>query len=585
MTPKDGIRQDFVFYYEPSGSLVKFMHDDFFSVQLSVTQDQCFTIKTGTFGIADEYLIVDANGNVLQKKITAYSLSEYVLKIPVNGVKLYVNCAYSYADSFSITPVSKYIIDAVSANFGVRSVFPTVNYFDKLRLKCPEFYQKFKDKNQDVTVVLTGTSLTQGNLYVSDRFDATTRPALLHTNDLASSVFDKLIRYWDGQKYRRYDYTDLTYSASSWSVVNRVLDGSIDVWDDYAHIKNGLTKTTTSPNASVSMIIPTNAWQFNFVYRTDSQGGDCTVSIAEGNNKVEVFNGTNWVEANGFLLSMYEPPATTTKGNTIYQKRLKMRCKNKATGGINSIGSTKTITIAKGNDATRFNVVGFEWSPREFMLSVINGARGGFEWGNPDGNRLEHYQDGDIWEFQPDLLLAEITIINWGGSEPTSVSKDPLYYVNIAKRAYFNEFNDMSDSLFAKSSGYTACDVVFYSDTLACAPALSGAWDSVTHEPKFGTVTEAATNGSVVDNINVGRTKTNFENYEAVESYIASKDYLFIPVLSTFKSVAEKYYGSYWQGMQASDKTGTTLSQDAVHFNDNGAALFSKLVASVFDQL
>ena len=583
MTPKDGIRQDFVFYYEPSGSLVKFMHDDFFSVQLSVTQNQCFTIKTGTFGIADEYLIVDANGNVLQKKITADNLSEYVLKIPVNGVKLYVNCSYRYADNFSVTVVSKSIFDVVSESNSVRNVFPDVNYFDKLRLKCPNFYQKFKDKQQDVTVVLTGTSLTQGNLYVSDRADATTRPALLHTNDLASSVFDKLVQHWDGQKYRRYDHADLTYSEAAWSVVNRVLDGSADVWDDYAHIKNGLTKTTTSPNASVSMTIPSIAWQFNFVYRSDKQGGNCTVSIAEGNSKVEVFNGTNWVEANGYVFSMLESAATATKGNTIYQKRLKMRCKNKATGGINSIGSTKTITIAKGNDATRFNVVGFEWSPREFMLSVINAARGGFEWGNPDGNRLEHYQDGDIWEFQPDLLLAEITIINWGGSEPTSMSKDPLYYVNIAKRAYFNEFNDMPDSLFAKSSGYTACDVVFYSDTLACAPALSGAWDSVTHEPLFGTVTTAATNGATVDNINVGRTKTNFENYEAVERYMSSKDYLFIPVLSTFKSVAEKYYGSYWQAMQASGKTGSTLSQDTVHFNDNGSALFSKLIASVFD--
>lgn len=583
MIAKDGERQDFVFYYEPDGSLAKFMHDEFFSVQLNVKKDQCFCINTGTFGLADEYLITDDEGNVIQKKSRTFSLSDYVIKIPENGAKLYVNCSYEYTDNFSVTAISKSIFDVVNESNGVRNVFPNVNYFDKLRLKCPNFYQKFKDKQQDLTVVLTGTSLTQGNLYVSDRADATTRPALLHTNDLASSVFDKLIQHWDGQKYRRYDHADLTYSGATWSVVNRVLDGSADVWDDYAHIKNGLTKTTTSPNASVSMTIPSNAWQFNFVYRSDKQGGNCTVAITEGNSKVEVFNGTNWVEANGFVFSMLESAATATKGNTIYQKRLKMRCKNKALGGINSIGSTKQITITKANDASRFNVVGFEWSPREFMLSVINGARGSHRWGGSGGSQLEHYQDGDIWEFNPDLILAEITIINWGASDPSAMSQDPLHYVNIAKRAYFNEFNDMPDSLFAKSSGYTACDVVFYSDTIACAPSQNGAWDSVTHEPLFGTVTTAATNGATVDNINIGRTKTNFENHEAVERYMSSKDYLFIPVLGTFKSVAEKYYGSYWQGMQASDKTGRTLSQDTVHFNDNGAALFSKLVASVFD--
>ena len=580
------IRQDFTFYYAPNGILTKFVHADFFAVQLNVQKDQCFCINTGTFGIADEYLITDNQGNVIQKKSQANALSDYVIKIPENGAKLYVSCSYKYADNFSVTAVSKSIVDAVDAvgtNNGVRNVFPTFNYFDKLRLKCPNFYQKFKDKQQDVTVVLTGTSLTQGNLYVSDRADATTRPALLHTNDLASSVFDKLVQHWDGQKYRRYDHADLTYSEAAWSVVNRVLDGSADVWDDYAHIKNGLTKTTTNPNASVSMTIPSNAWQFNFVYRSDKQGGNCTVSIAEGNSKVEVFNGTNWVEANGFVFSMLESAATATKGNTIYQKRLKMRCKNKASSGINSIGSTKRITVTKANDASRFNVVGFEWSPRGDMLSVIKCARGCHKRGGSGGSQIEHYQDSDIWEFNPDLILAEVTIINWGASDPSAMSRDPLYFVNIAKRAYFNEFNDMSDSLFAKSNGYTACDVVFYSDTIACAPSQSGAWDSVTHEPLFGTVTTAATNGAMIDNINVGRTKTNFENHEAVERYMSSKDYLFIPVLSTFKSVAEKYYGSYWQGMQASDKTGHTLSQDTVHFNDNGAALFSKLVASVFD--
>ncbi|MFA3595075.1 hypothetical protein KWE47_18660, partial [Acinetobacter baumannii] len=464
----------------------------------------------------------------------------------------------------------------------VRSTFPSFNYFDKLKVKCPNFYQKFKDKNQDVTVVLTGTSLTQGNLYTTDRADASTRPAALHTHDLASSVFDKLIKHWDGQKYRRYDHADLTYSNSTWVVTNNASGG---IWDDYAHVKNGLTKTTTDANASVSMTIPANAWQFNFVYRSDSQCGNCTISIAEGNEKVEVFNGSEWVEANGFVFSMYEGPATSTKGNTQYQKRLKLRCKNKASGGINSIGSTKQITISKGNNSNRFNVVGFEWSQREFMLFVINGARGGFEWGDPTGNRLDQYQDLDIWAFNPDLLLAEITIINWGASEPTALSKDPLHYVNIAKRAYFNEFNDMPTSLHAKSEAYTKCDVMFYSDTLAATSAVAGAWDSVTHEPKFGVVSEAATNGGPVDNINVGRAKTNFENYEAVERYIASKDYLFIPILSTFKAVTENYYGSYWAGMQPSDKTGETLSIDGVHFNDNGAALFSKIVASVFDEI
>ncbi|MFX9903018.1 hypothetical protein ABTP37_10875 [Acinetobacter baumannii] len=579
------IRLDFTFFYSANGTTIRRENNTgLFAVDIDVEEDQYYSINTQSFGVADEYCIADSNGNLLDKKASnGLANGEYIVKMPATAKKLYVNCTYAYKSSFNVMRVSSSLIESIpKIDQSVRSVFPNFNYFDKLRVKCPNFYRKFKDKNQDVTVVLTGTSLTQGNLYASDRADATTRPAALHTNDLASSVFDKLIKHWDGQKYRRYDHTDLTYSNSTWVVTNNASGG---IWDDYAHVKNGLTKTTTDANASVSITIPSNAWQFNFVYRSDSQSGNCTISINEGNGKVELYNGSEWIEANGATFSMYESPATETKGNTQYQKRLKMRCKNKSAGGINSIGSTKRITISKGDNANRFNVVGFEWSQREFMLSVINGARGGHEWGDPTGNRLDKWQDTDIWSFNPDLLLAEVTIINWGASEAAAMSVDPLHYVNIAKRAYFNEFNDMPTSLYAKSSAYTVCDVIFYSDTLAATSAVSGAWDSTTHEPLFGTVTTAASNGGAVDNTNIGRVKNNFENYEAVERYIASKDYLFIPVLSSFKYVAEKFYGGYWQGMQASDKTGNTLSYDGVHFNDNGAALFSKIVASVFDEI
>lgn len=589
LTKTDGLRQDNTFYYAPTDNLIKQESNmGLFAVEMNVLANDNYSIRTGSFGVAAEIFITDANGVVLLTKAATDALSsEYIITIPVNASKLYVNCKYAYADSFSVKKVSNAILERIpKVDQSVRSVFPTFNYFDQLRLKCPNFYQKFKDKMQDVVVVLTGTSLTQGNFeYTTLRTDASSRPAALQAHDFASLVFDKLAKHWDGQKYRRYDHSDLTYSNSSWSVVNQLPEY---VWDDFAHIKNGLTKTTTDANTSVSMLIPANAWQFNFVYRSDSQSGNCTVSIAEGNSKVEVWNGVNWVEANDFVFSMYESPATETKGNTQYQKRLKMRCKNKVSGGINSIGSTKQITISKGNNSNRFNVVGFEWSPREFMLSVINGARGGFEWGDPNGNRLDRYQDTDIWSFNPDLLLSEITIINWGASDVAALNKDPLHYVNNAKRAYFNEFNDMPTSLYEKSEGYTKCDVIFYSDTLSAHSSLD-TWDLVTKEPKFGTVTEAAKNGQqtedgpVLDLVNIGRVKTNFENYEAVERYIAGKDYLFISVLSTFKAVAELFYGSYHAAMQPSGKNGSTLSYDGVHFNDNGAALFALIVASIFD--
>ncbi|MFA3594002.1 hypothetical protein KWE47_12855 [Acinetobacter baumannii] len=575
---------DYTFFYAPSNTIKQESNDGLFAVDINVEAGQKYSIFTKTFGVVGEYYVADSVGNILQFKASDSVDEDYIITIPANASKLYVNCTYDYAVNFKVERLSNALLSKIPVvDQTVRSVFPILNYFDKLREKCPNFYQKFKDKNKDVTVVLTGTSLTQGNMYTSARTDASTRPPCMHTNDFASNLFDTLIKHWDGQQYRRYDHSDLTYSNSAWAITNNIGSGT---WDDYAHIKNGLTKTTTDANASVSMTIPANAWQFNFVYRSDSQGGGCTISITEGNGKIEVYDGVNWIEANGYTFTMYEPPATETKGNTQYQKRLKMRCKNKAVGGINSLGMTKTITISKGNNSDRFNVVGFEWSPREFMFTLINSARGGHEWGDPNGNRLEIYQDNDIWAFNPDLLLAEITVINWGASEPSALTKDPLYYVNNAKRAYFNEFNDMPTSLYAKSAGYKNCEVIFYGDILSAHSSLANAWDSVTHQPKFGVVSEAAQNGSVIDNVNVGRAKTNFENYEAVDAYMKSKhDYIYIPITPTFRNITEKFYGTYWAGMQASGSSGSTLSQDGTHLNDNGAALWSSLICPLFENM
>lgn len=432
--------------YAPDGqTLTSVGHSDFLVADVSVEAGQWYLITSNALGSVRAYYT--ANGNTV-KSYGEVTESLKFVQIPVGANRLIVNSLISTKDKFSVKLLSKDEVTLFKSSqvvTTVRDAFPSrPSYPNLLKEKCPKFYEKLKGKTGDLTVCLTGTSLTQGNLYATDRSDGTTRPPQLHTNDLASAIFDSLISYWDGQQYRRYDHTDLTYSSSAWLVTNDVKNGSDSVWDDRAEYRNGLTKTTTSPNASVAMTIPSDAWQFNFIYRTDSQGGSCTIAIAEGNTKVEVFNGTNWVEANNYTFSMFEPAKTSTKGNTCYQKRLKMRCKNKANGGINSIGSAKQITITKANDSSRFNVVGFEWSPREYMFTLINSARGSHNWGLSNGYNLENYQDGDIWNFNPDLILCEATIINWGGSWGYDV--DPLYYSNIAKRTYFNEFANNANS-------------------------------------------------------------------------------------------------------------------------------------------
>ncbi|MFH3639929.1 hypothetical protein WAH83_24145, partial [Acinetobacter baumannii] len=75
--------------------------------------------------------------------------NEYLINIPANASKLYVNCKYDYADNFNFERISNALLAKIpDVDMSVRSVFPNFNYFDKLRVKCPNFYRKFKDKNQ-----------------------------------------------------------------------------------------------------------------------------------------------------------------------------------------------------------------------------------------------------------------------------------------------------------------------------------------------------------------------------------------------------------------------------------------------------
>lgn len=464
---------------------------------------------------------------------------------------------------------------------GVRRVFPSgIDYGTLLLQKCPKFCAAMRNKNKDVCLVFTGSSLTQGNRYATERQNASELPPALWANDLCGNIFQKLIRMWEGQKYRRYDHADLTYTGT-WEETNDVVVNGTHIWDDEA--KNGMTKTTTSSGASVQISVPADAWQFNFIYRSDSQGGNCTITIAQGNSKMEVWNGNAWVEANGFVFSMLESAQTSTKGNTCWQKRLKMRCKNKASGGINSIGTAKTLTITKAQDNSRMNVVGFEWSKREFMFTLINGARRNYAWGKWNRSRnLEYFQDTDIWEFKPDLIMAEVTTINWN----PSATKDPLEFVNDAKTAYFNEYGTDANSLYEKSNHYQDCEVAFYGDTQWTG--ASGEWDSQGNAV-FMVVSSAATNAPAQyqSDENLGRIQNIFEVWDAVDNYMLTKmeDYIFIPIIREFQKVAETYYGSYRAGLSTSGKDGATLTMDATHWNDNGAALATAIISPLFDIL
>src|SRR5690606_28010637 len=112
-------------------------------------------------------------------------------------------------------------------------------------------------------------------------------------------------------------------------------------WDDL-NDRNAVTRYSTSTNAAVSWTTSTfdNESGQNFIYRTCSDGdAAATIAITEGNGYMEYWNGSSWAEANGATFSMAETDEGARRGNTVYQKRLRMR---KASGNENA---AVTVTI------------------------------------------------------------------------------------------------------------------------------------------------------------------------------------------------------------------------------------------------
>lgn len=197
---------------------------------------------------------------------------------------------------------------------------------------------------------------------------------------------------------------------------------------------------------------------------------------------------------------------------------------------------------------------------------------------------LEYYQDLDIWEFKPDLILCEVTAINWGAGFGMSLKTDPNYYVNTAKKAYFDDLGaGWTTSLYNKSNQYTKCEIIFYGDTVATTVDHEILWDE-NKQPKFGLVENPAYNGAATTE-NVGRVKTIFENYEAVELYMQTKPYVFIPVVYQFKKLADDAYGNYIDAFAATGAGGDSLSFDRGHLNSNGAAFWAYLITPLFANL
>lgn len=474
----------------------------------------------------------------------------------------------------------------VPSSSGGSALFDNATWYKYVNADGGKFFQdklsKFRKatllKNEDVVVVNIGTSLTaRTSEHCTLRTDAAFRPPMMHTNAFCSHIWDAL--KWEGQQYRRYDASYFTETGTF------ATSSNLAEWDDGPY-RDGLTRYSSDAAASVQFAIPVGAWAFNFIYRTDSVGCDAKITVAEGTGKVQVFDEASqtWVEANNYVFSQLEAtpvartiavPATisetmsnqslTSKGNTTYQKRLKMRCRGND-NTFDSLAATKVVTIARTSGGARFMYWGVEWSQRQYMITYINAARGSHNTGTSTTG-LQRYQDNEIWGFKPTLILSELGIHNDGAA---AAGIYPVgQWRQLAKHYVTNTSYELS--MFSRAAYFNNTSVEYAFFTASISWNFNGINED--GSLKYGLQTAST--------IGPARMMSALDKYQEATEYLNSVGIPCIDVAKRWVNAGIAIFGDLKTATLGSGKGGSTFTNEGSHWNDTGGKIMAKAVISI----
>lgn len=281
-----------------------------------------------------------------------------------------------------------------------------VNY-GKIHDRIKPFVKNYLNQSKDLEIVLLGDSIlgrTINNTAYSTAIQQS-RPPMMISKNIASGVWDKINP--GNITHSRWDKPGIfTESGSGWtSYFGEALKAA---WDDAGDRAGETREFLGTAAASVAFSFLANNRRLNFIYRTSTEGSNSlSVSVSAGIGKLEVYNGSEWVEAHGYTFSQLYTASGSGYGNTEYQRRLKFR---KVTA---ETSNAHTITISKAVTGTSQSLMywGTEQTNRDIIISVRNVARGGH-----DMQTLWNTIRTEFDNFDTDLVLFEIPILNMKAS-------------------------------------------------------------------------------------------------------------------------------------------------------------------------
>ena len=158
------------------------------------------------------------------------------------------------------------------------------------------------------------------------------------------------------------------------------------------------------------------------------------IEITEGDGKAQVYNGTQWVEANGYVFSQKTQNLAQGQGYALHLSDQKVKMRRVATTGA------ITLKFSKGSDADFLYFWGTErWNGA--TIFITNVARAGRYL-----ELLHNNFKNDVVERKPDLILFEIPLIN--------------EYSNYSQVGYQTVVNHVHDYIFGdRAVSYTHLDV------------------------------------------------------------------------------------------------------------------------------
>jgi hypothetical protein len=441
-----------------------------------------------------------------------------------------------------------------------------VNY-SYVQNKMQNFITHYKNRDKNLVLLMWGDSISARDMHTTyySANEIAHRPPLMDSKNLCGLLWDRL--NWKNTEYRRFDAVDngvpvfteyygtfRTVNTSNYSTENA--SWALN-WNDIIS-RNAVTRFIGGSSLKqISFKIKQNVQVCNFIYRA---GASCAQTVKlfvnEGFGKVQVFDETSqtWKEASNYAFSMKD-----TKN--VYQKRLKLRCKDDST--FDTTATEKTVFVIREDGVTgHLSYWGIEYSNDPYIFTLINSARGAH-----DIESLEAFIQEDVFDRNPDLTLFQIPIMNMGVQYENP--HDPQYNVSRIQNTIYNTTNP--NSLISKWGNFEERNVVCWIPHFSVhglgLNELTGEWKKWT-----------PANNTAYGEVDVR------DYYHAFYDYFDShKDIPFINLFDKVLVDGMNINQNLFEAFKASGVTEKTFTNDGTHQNDTGTKLLSKHLFPVFE--